>query len=104
MQIAIDKFRDNMAHVKNLATIHNGLSSMTTSALDLSDILRAELVLAVSAFDAFIHDLARIGMLEILQGQRPETPAYLRFQVSMETVIFSRSHPTMQEWHDRFDD
>ena len=47
---------------------------------------------------------SRIGLLEILQGQRPETPAYLRFQVSMKTIVFCRSNPTMQEWHDRFDD
>jgi hypothetical protein len=103
MQIAIDKFRDNIAYVKNLATIHTGLTSITTSALDLSDILRAEIVLAVSAFDAFIHDLARIGMLEILQEQRPPTQAFLRFQVTMDAIIFSRSHPEMSEWIDRFD-
>jgi hypothetical protein len=35
------------------------LVATRTSALDLSDILRAEMVLAVSALDNFIHHLAR---------------------------------------------
>jgi hypothetical protein len=34
-------------------------------------------VYAVSAFDKLIHDLVRIGMLQIFMGQRPTTPAYL---------------------------
>ncbi len=53
--------------------------------------------------DRFIHDIVRIGMIEELCGQRSETAAYLRFQVSMQTVVFSRSNPTEQEWLDWFD-
>jgi hypothetical protein len=97
MQPAIEQFRENISHVKNLAAIHQAFAAGTTPALDLSDILRAEMVLAVSALDKFIHDLGRMGMLEILSGHRPPTPAYLRFPFSMEAVIFTRSNPTEEE-------
>jgi hypothetical protein len=98
MEAAIEQFRHDMVRVKNLAT-------HAISTPELSDILRAEIVFAVSALDNFIHNMARIGLLEILQGQRSETPAYQRFQVSMETVIFCRSEPQPleQEWVDWFD-
>ena len=47
MQTAIDQFRTNINRVRNLGSIFEALDSQTTSVLDLSDILRAELVLAV---------------------------------------------------------
>lgn len=98
MQAAIEQFRENLSYVKNLATIHQAFAAgNTTPTSDLSDILRAEMVLTVSALDKFIHDLVRMGMLEILSGHRPPTPAYLRFQFSMEVVIFTRSNPTEEE-------
>ena len=51
-----------------------------------SDILRAAFVLAVSALDYYIHEVVRIGMLEIYRGQRPETPAFSRFQISLSSL------------------
>lgn len=62
------------------------LQNTTTPALDLTDLLRAEIVLAVSAFDHFIHELTRLGCLETFDGARPPTAAYLRFEVSLETL------------------
>jgi two-component sensor histidine kinase len=51
MQLAIEQFRLSIARVRDLIAIHNSLKSQTTSALDVSDILRAALVLTVSALD-----------------------------------------------------
>jgi hypothetical protein len=51
MQLAIEQFRISLARVRDLIAIHNSLKSQTTSALDVSDILRAALVLTVSALD-----------------------------------------------------
>jgi RiboL-PSP-HEPN len=102
MQPAIEQFRENISHVKNLATARQTFAACAT---DLSDILRAEIVLAVSALDKFIHDLVRMGMLEILAERRPQTPAYLKkFQVNLETVIFTLSNPTKEELLDYFDE
>ncbi len=49
MKTSIEQFRENIARVRNLDAIYTGLIHRTTSALDLSDILRAEIVLGVSA-------------------------------------------------------
>ena len=83
MQSAIDLFRISIARVRDLIAVHNSLKAQASSVLDLSDILRAALVLAVSAFDYYIHEVVRIGMLEIHRGQRPEPPAFSRFQISL---------------------
>jgi len=83
MQSAIDLFRISIARVRALIAVHNSLKAQASSVLDLSDMLRAALVLAVSALDYYIHEVVRIGMLEIHRGQRPEPPAFSRFQISL---------------------
>jgi hypothetical protein len=68
---------------------------MTTSAIDTSDILRAQYVLAVSALDHYVHEVTRLGMLEIFDDNRPAPPAFLRFRVSLDCLssgnVISRS-------------
>ena len=83
MQSAIDLFRLSIARVRDLIAVHNSLKAQASSVLDLSDMLRAALVLAVSALDYYIHEVVRIGMLEIHRGQRPEPPAFSGFQISL---------------------
>jgi len=91
MQSALDQFRISIARVRDLISIHNSVKAQSTPALDLSDILRAALVLAVSALDYYIHEVVTLGMLEIHRGQRsePNPPrnssqsAFSRFQVSL---------------------
>jgi hypothetical protein len=98
MRAAIDQFRTNIERVRNLGTIFKALESQTTGILDLSDILRAELVLAVSALDHYIHELVRQGMVETYHGHRIQTPAYLRFQVSLESSLQGIATPTSDDW------
>lgn len=91
MQSALDQFRISISRVRDLISIHNSVKAQSTAALDLSDILRASLVLAVSALDYYVHEVVRLGMLEIHRGQRsePNPPlnssqsAFSRFQVSL---------------------
>jgi hypothetical protein len=83
MQSAIDLFRISIARVRDLIDVHNSLKAQASSVLDLSDMLRAALVLAVSALDYYIHEVVRIGMLEIHRGPRPEPPGFSRFQISL---------------------
>lgn len=83
MQSAIDLFRISIARVRDLIAVHNSLKAQTSNVVDLSDMLRAALVLAVSALDYYIHEVVRIGMLEIHRGQRLEPPAFSGFQISL---------------------
>jgi hypothetical protein len=91
MRSALDQFRISIARVRDLISIHNSVKAQSTPALDLSDILRAALVLAVSALDYYVHEVVTLGMLEIHRDQRsePNPPpnssqsAFSRFQVSL---------------------
>lgn len=88
---AIEQFRDNVARVKSLGGIHQAFASMTTAALDTSDILRAQYVLAVSALDHYVHEVTRLGMLETFDGKRPASAAYLRFRISISCLATNQT-------------
>jgi hypothetical protein len=91
MQSALDQFRISIGRVRDLIAIHNSVKAQATGTLDTSDILRAALVLAVSALDYYVHEVVTLGMMEIHWGQRPEPSpppsktqsAFSRFQVSL---------------------
>ena len=100
MQEAIDQFRANLVRVRNLGRIANAPDSQTAQALDLSDILRAEFVLAVSALDYFAHEVARLGMLEAYRGEREKTPQFLQFRISVEAALRGISETPSGEWLD----
>ena len=100
MKAAIDQFRENISRVRNLDLIFKSLNTRKTSTLDITDLLRAEFVLAVSALDHFIHELVRLGMLEISQGLRQASPAFDRFTISMNSVRQALTLPTNYDWLD----
>jgi len=91
MQSALEQFRISIGRVRDLIDLHNSVKAQATGALDVSDMLRAALVLAVSALDYYVHEVVTLGMLEIHRGQRSEpTPsanttqsAFSRFNVSL---------------------
>jgi RiboL-PSP-HEPN len=91
MQSALDQFRISISRVRDLIALHNSVKAQATGALDVSDMLRASLVLAVSALDYYVHEVVTLGMLEIHRGNRPEPissantaqSAFSRFQVSL---------------------
>lgn len=94
MEAAIDQFRTNISRVRHLGTIYKALRVQTTGVLDLSDILRAELVMAVSALDHYIHEVTRLGMMEAYQGNHARTPAFLRFSISLDSVLQGIQSPS----------
>ena len=100
MQASINQFRTNLLRVQSLSSIVDALESQTTQALDLSDILRAELVLGVSALDQFVHEAVRLGMLESYRGTRARTQAFLRFQVSLESALEGIGGGSGEQWLD----
>lgn len=100
MKTAIDSFHVNMARVRDIGALHDALRAQTTQTLDLSDILRAELVLAVSALDHYIHEVVRAGMLEIYRGLRPETPSFLQFSVSLGSLLGRVDGTERNDWLD----
>lgn len=67
------------------------------------ELLRAEWVARVSALDLYIHELVAQRMVATFEGRRPASPAYLRFQVSAETLNRIRAAASPSEASAAFD-
>ncbi|MEK7399274.1 MAG: HEPN domain-containing protein [Candidatus Poribacteria bacterium] len=98
MKTIISQFKDNIQRIRNLHSIYAHLSVSTTNIIDMSDILRAELAFAVSAFDHYTHGIVRIGMLEIFNGKRSETPSFKKFNIPLEKIKDAISNPVSFNW------
>ncbi len=81
----INQFQQNIESIKVLDAIYAYLNPKVTS-FDLSEILRAEFVLIVSAFDCYIHDIVREGMLEIFEGGKGSNSDFENFSLPFKTV------------------
>ena len=98
MNSSLNQFRNNIQYVKNLDGIYQALKNSTTTALDISDILRSELVLAVSSLDHFVHSTVEEGIFEIFQGARTPTKSFHDFHVSMSNVQYALKNPANTAW------
>ena len=87
MLSAIQQFQENMERVRAIGGLYEALRQLTTPAVDATDLLRTQIVMAVSALDHYIHEVTRLGMVEIYNGVRPSTHAFLRFQVTMDAAL-----------------
>lgn len=85
MHRALTLFKANIKDAKNLTALYEYLENSITSPLSFEDLLRAQIVYSVSAFDKLIHDIIRIGMLEIFDNIRVPTPKYLAESISILT-------------------
>ncbi len=85
MYKAFELFAKNINEAQDLTLLYEYLQTSLTSPFSFEDLLRAQIVYSVSAFDKFIHDIIRIGMIEIFTGKRLPTPKYLAESISIET-------------------
>lgn len=69
-------FQRNIQRANELGALYDHLSSLVPIPEQFDDLLRSQIVYAVSAFDKLMHDLIRIGMVQIFQGARPPTGKY----------------------------
>ena len=98
MSAALSQFKRNLAYVRNLVALSRSLDAATTPALDVSDILRAAIVMAVSALDHYVHQRTREGMMDVHRGSLPPPDAFLRFPVGLERVRDALADPTKDDW------
>lgn len=87
MQKALDAFQESIARVEHLAGLYKAIASLTTPAVDSSDLLRAQIVLAVSALDFYVHQATLVGMTEVYTGKRPPTPAFEKYRISVGAMM-----------------
>lgn len=90
METAISLFKNNISRVRALIKV---AKQMDIEKQEISaDILRSAIVLLVSALDTLIHDIVRIGMVQILKGERKQTPDYQKFTVTMNIVSYDEHY------------
>ena len=83
---AITQFKQSLEKVKEMHTLYCHLKDNLQLPNDLTDLLRSEIVNLVSALDKLVHELVRIGMIDIFFNRRTETAAYNNFTISLETL------------------
>jgi hypothetical protein len=69
-----------------LSAMHAYLAKNVAAALNPDELLRAEWVARISALDLYVHELVAQRMVDIFEGRRATIPAYLKFQISNETM------------------
>lgn len=77
-------FHKNIQQANELGVLFDHLNTMVTIPEQFDDLLRSQVVHAVSAFDKLMHDLIRIGMVKIFENQRPPTSKYLSETVAIQ--------------------
>ncbi|GLO24202.1 HEPN domain-containing protein [Pseudomonas putida] len=77
-------FQKNIKEANGLGAIYDHLTEIVQISEPFDDLLRYQLVYSVSAFDKLIHDLIRIGMVQIFEGLRPTTPKYANEGIALQ--------------------
>ena len=85
MQAAINQFQDNFMAIVELKNLHLTLTTQNLHS-DLTDLLRFQLVYAISAFDKLIHELVKFGMKECFLNQREKTSNFKTFKISADSL------------------
>ena len=98
MLSAIQQLRENIERVRVIGGLYKALDQLTTPILDTTDLLRTQIIMAVSALDHYIHNVTRLGMLEIYDNRRPATNGFSRFQVTMDAALQGLDEPSVSTW------
>lgn len=77
-------FQRNIQQANELGELYDHLSTVVPILEQFDDLLRSQIVYAVSAFDKLMHDLIRIGMVQVFQGTRLPTAKYLNEGISIQ--------------------
>ncbi len=84
MLIAKGVFQSNIQQANELGALYDHLSKVVPIPEQFDDLLRSQIVNAVSAFDKLMHELIRIGMVRIFENQRPSTGKYLSEAIAIQ--------------------
>jgi uncharacterized protein with HEPN domain len=81
-----DQFKLNIQRVENLLGIYRSLSGALTSVIDISDILRSEIVLLISALDYYVHSKVLSKIEDAFTGKIAATSKFQSTTVRLATV------------------
>lgn len=79
-------FDQNIREARAISDIYNYLNSEVKVPFSVDDLLRSQIVYAVSAFDKLIHDLIRVGLIQSYEGSRTQTAKYINEVFPMSVI------------------
>lgn len=84
MNGALHKYQFNSKTVDELGKLYDLiLDKYPLLQTQAEEILRTQIVMIVSAFDAFIHDITRIGLIEVYDGIRPQSTSCTKYPIGL---------------------
>jgi hypothetical protein len=86
MQPILNQFLSNITKIREIETLYHHLKDTLLLPNDLSDLLRAQVVYAISALDKLVHELVREGMKQSFLGTRSKTDKFKGFVLRMDTI------------------
>ena len=90
MRNALATFTQNISDARQMTSLHEHLTHAIQSPVNFDDLLRFQVVYAVSAFDKLMHDIIRIGMVDIFTGKRASTKKFCSESISLEAYYALR--------------
>ena len=87
MNKAFDVFQECIDSTRRLGCVYDKLHhDFPILKTEVDDILRVELINAISAMDRFIHEIVCIGMIEIYQEKRLPTSKWKSIKFSHDSI------------------
>lgn len=81
-------FDSNIYKARSLSTLYINLRDGVGIEEEYNcNLLKAQLVNVVSAFDMFIHNIVKEGVIEIFNKSRKETPKFQTFAFQAKTIL-----------------
>ncbi|SHK87581.1 hypothetical protein SAMN05720469_12150 [Fibrobacter intestinalis] len=88
MKTAWNEFKNNIEDVKKIGAVYTQLVDIAPLMKeDLADLLRTQLVNAISAFDRLLHEYVRIGLLRQLSGLAPLKKITKNFMIDSDSFL-----------------
>lgn len=91
-----NRFTSNLLSIKSQFELAEQLKN--DGNLQYKDILRSQIVFLDSAFDFFIHEVTKYGMVQIFQGVWEKTERYNNFTIRLSEISYVLQNPEQENW------
>ena len=87
MDSSYTTFCQNIRNAEDMLALYKSMNECTGGALELDDLLRSCIVFSVSALDWYIHEVVKVGLIQIIKRERAITPSSKSFSISFDCLI-----------------
>ncbi|MGN1166218.1 MAG: HEPN domain-containing protein [Lachnospiraceae bacterium] len=91
-----NRFDNNLSSIKSQFELVEKLKNEGNS--QYKDVLRSQIVFLESAFDFYVHEITKYGMVRISQGIWPTTDKYDNFSIRLGDVSEALQHTENEGW------